>query len=150
MATLPDGKAISTTMRNLKKFSLILTTVFLILEAVLIAHHEMWRDEIQPWIIVRNSSSIYMMFQHLIAEVHPGLWYLMLYALSYFTDSPLGMQILHLIIAGAIVYIFARYSPFTKLQKVLFAFGYMIVYEYATISRSYSTGVLLIFILMQH
>ena len=55
------------------------------------------------------------------------------------------MQVLHLGIAAATVYVFARFSPFTRFQKGLFAFGYFPFYEYSIISRDYALGVLLFF-----
>ena len=113
----------------------------------MLIHHEMWRDELQAWLIACNSSSLYGLFQNLIIEIHPGLWHLMLYALTFFTRSPAAMQFLHWAIAGLIVYIVSRYSPFTRIQKALFPFGYMIVFEYGVVCRSYSTGVLLIFVM---
>jgi hypothetical protein len=39
-----------------------------------------------------------------------------------------------------IIYIFIQFSPFSKLQKVLFAFGYLPFYEYLVISRNYAWG----------
>ena len=49
-------------------------------------------------------------------------------------------------LATATVYIVLRFSPFTRLQKTLFAFGYFPFYEYAIVCRSYALGVLLLFI----
>ncbi|MDP8247692.1 MAG: hypothetical protein P9M00_06100 [Candidatus Tritonobacter lacicola] len=119
----------------------------MMLELIVISHHEMWRDEMQAWLIARNSSSIYALFRNFAEEVHPALWFIMLYIVNFATRSPLCMQFLHVIIAVAIVYIFAYFSPFTRLQKALFPFGYMIFYELSVISRCYSTGILLIFVI---
>jgi len=55
------------------------------------------------------------------------------------------MQLFHLFLATVVIYIFARFSPFTRLQKVLFSFGYFPFYEYCVISRNYGIGLLLIF-----
>ncbi|MDV2995516.1 MAG: hypothetical protein N4J56_005170 [Chroococcidiopsis sp. SAG 2025] len=49
----------------------------------------------------------------------------LLYAITRFTDNPLAMQLLHLLIAGGTIYVFAKFSPFTKLQKIfIYFFGY--------------------------
>ncbi len=68
-----------------------------------------------------------------------------LFLVSRITSSPLGMQVLHLIIATCSVYVFLKYSPFTRTTKLLFIFGYFPCYEYAVLSRSYALGVLGLF-----
>lgn len=118
---------------------------FLGLGLLLLVNHEMWCDEMQAWLIARDSNSIGELFQNLRYEGHPGLWHSALYLLSRFTTQPLAMQWLHLILATGAVYIFLKYAPFTKWQKLLFVFGYFPFFEYAAISRNYAVGVLLIF-----
>jgi hypothetical protein len=129
-----------------RNFSIIVTATFLILGAIFAFHHEMWRDEIQAWLIARDSSSVIDLFRNLKYEGHPGLWHLCLMPLSRITRSPVMMQAFHLIIAAASVYIFCRFSPFHKVQKALFAFGYFTFYEYSIICRNYAPGILLLFI----
>jgi hypothetical protein len=105
----------------------------------------MWRDELQAWLIGRDSSSIANLFHNVRYEHHPGLWYLCLYFITRFTHNPVAMQLFHVALATTVIFLFAKVSPFTKLQKVLFSFGYFPFYEYAIISRNYVMGVLLIF-----
>lgn len=108
--------------------------------------HELWRDEMQIWMLVRDSRSLLELFQNLRYETgHPFLWYLSLYGFSRLTRSPLAMQGLHLVIATAAVYLLAGFSPFSRLQKGLFAFGYFSLYEFGIISRNYGLGMLLLF-----
>lgn len=126
-------------------FTTSLILVFLALTFIGILNHEMWRDELQAWLIARDSSSISNLFQNLRYEGHPGLWHLCLYFLSRFTHNPIVMQLFHLALATGVIYLFARFSPFTKLEKTLFTFGYFPFFEYSIISRSYVLGVLLIF-----
>jgi hypothetical protein len=105
----------------------------------------MWQDEWQAWLIARESPSLPDLFRNLRYEGHPGLWHLGLFLTSRITPSPLGMQLLHLLVATGSVYVFLRYSPFTRLEKLLFIFGYFAFYEYAVISRNYALGVLGLF-----
>jgi hypothetical protein len=126
-------------------FIALLILVFLSLGFAGILNHEMWRDELKAWIIARDSSSISDLFHNFRSEAHPGLWYLCLYTLSRFTHDPVAMQLFHLMLATGVIFLFARFSPFTKPQKILFSFGYFPFYEYAVISRNYAIGVLLIF-----
>jgi hypothetical protein len=129
-----------------RNFSIIVTATSVILGAIFAFHHEMWRDEIQAWLIARDSSSVIELFRNLKYEGHPGLWHLCLMPLSRITWSPVMMQVFHIVIAAASVYIFCRFSPFHKLQKALFAFGYFTFYEYSIICRNYAPGILLLFI----
>ncbi|NJN86285.1 MAG: hypothetical protein HC881_08175 [Leptolyngbyaceae cyanobacterium SL_7_1] len=123
-----------------------LALVFALISAIGVWHHEIWRDEAQAWLISVNSPSLADVFQVLRYEGHPGLWYVLLYGIRQLTHDPLAMQLLHLGIATGVVYLFARFSPFTRLQKILFAFGYFPFFEYNLLSRSYSLGVLLLFV----
>jgi hypothetical protein len=128
-------------------FIVTASLVFLCLGLFGIARHEMWRDEIDAWMAARNSSSVLELLSNVRYNGHPLLWYLILYILSHFTNSLFCMQALHLIIAFFSVFIFLSYSPFSRLQKVLFSFGYFPFYEYAIKSRNYGIGIFLIFLL---
>lgn len=142
------GKAnqlINTVSQQQKKFTRLLTLVFFCLGFIGIINHAMWRDELNVWLIARDSNSLVELFGNIKYEGHPGLWYLCLTLLNQFTHNPVSMQVLHLLIATASVYIFVRFSPFTNLQKFLFSFGYLPFYEYLVISRNYALGILLIF-----
>ena len=127
-----------------KHYAFGLTFLFLAVGAFTASHHEMWRDEIQAWLLARDSTSIFNLFANLKYEGHPGLWHLCLMPLSRITHSPVIMQMLHLLITGVTVYLFVRYSPFNWFQKLLFCFGYFIIYEYAIVARNYAPGLLLI------
>jgi hypothetical protein len=138
--------AFYTTESRGDRFAWIIATVFFLLGAILLFNHEMWRDEINPWLLARDSTSVPNLFANVKYEGHPALWYLLLMALTRVSHSPTAMQALHLLIATSTVYVFARYSPFTVVQKVLFSFGYFPFYEYSIISRNYALGVLLVFV----
>jgi len=118
--------------------------IFLILGALNASRHEMWRDEIQAWLLAKDSSSPVQLLKNLKYEGHPGVWHLSLFPLSRITPSPIAMQPFHLIIACLSVYLFLRFSPFTKVQKALFTFGYFPFYEYCVICRNYAPGLFLL------
>lgn len=122
-----------------------LTVTYLAACAALLPFHEMWRDEVQAWLIARDTSSIADLYSVLKHEGHPGLWHVCLKLMNLLTGSPAAMQAFHVGTAAATVLVFARYSPFSNLQKSLFAFGYFPFYEYALVSRNYALSVLLLF-----
>ncbi len=134
-------------MINDRITNLLILMLFLVFGFLGILHHEMWRDELQAWLIARDSHTVPQLFENFRYEKHPFLWYVMLYGLTRLTDNPFSMQVLHLIIAASALAVFLYFSPFTKLQKFLFSFGYFPFYEYAVKSRNYALGVLFVFLL---
>lgn len=128
------------------KFIVIVLSVFLSGQLVMIHFHEMWRDELQAWLIARAASTPLDMYRNLYYEGHPPLWHGLLYIVTRFTGNPVFMQLLHVGIASAIAYVILRYSPFSRLQKVLLTFSYFIFYEYGVIARNYSLGILFMFL----
>jgi hypothetical protein len=131
--------------KNHHVFTIVVTFIFYCLGLLGILNHAMWRDELNVWLIARDSSSLLELFGNIKYEGHPALWYLCLYFLNQFTSNPVAMQLFHLLIATGAVFVFIKYSPFTRLQKVLFCFGYLPFYEYLVISRNYAIGLLLVF-----
>ena len=125
-------------------FALALTAAYALVLAFTLFHHEMWRDELQAWMIARDSTGVLDLFRNREYEAAPMLWHLLLMLVTRLTSSPAGMQVLHLAIASTTIFVVARYAPFNPLQKILFAFGYFPLYEYGVISRNYALGLLCI------
>jgi len=120
--------------------------VFAILGLIGILHHEMWRDEMQAWLLAKDSPSLGALYQNTVYEGHPLLWHLCLYGLAKISHNPRIMQGFHLLISISSFALIVKTSPFSWLQKRLFGFSYFIFYEYSVISRSYALGVLLVFL----
>jgi hypothetical protein len=126
------------------RFAAAVTIGFLAVAGLGILRHEMWRDEMQAWMLAANSGSLAELIHNLRYEGHPALWHLLVFALSRFTRHPQAMQLLHLAIAAAGVWLFASWAPFSRRVRGLFAFGYFPLYEYGIISRNYALGLLLV------
>ncbi|QWR78299.1 hypothetical protein [Candidatus Magnetomonas plexicatena] len=128
------------------KFAYTLTLVFSVLTLFNLLHHEMWRDELEAWMIARDASSLHGLIDNMRYQGHPMLWHLILYPITKISRNPIAMQMVHLVIATASAFIFLRFAPFNKLLKGLFVFGYFPFFEYATISRNYVVGILFLFL----
>ena len=128
-------------------FALALTFTYFLVGLFAAFHHEMWRDEIQAWLLARDSTGVFDLLRHMKYDGHPALWHLLLIPITRLTASPTGMQILHLLIATSTVFLVTRNSPLTPLQKVCFAFGYYSLYEYGVVCRNYAVSLLLVTIL---
>ena len=123
-------------------FALTLTFAFLIAAGFTALHHEMWRDELHTWIVGRESHSLLQMYQNTRYDGHGFMWYLMVWPLTRISENPAAMQVLHLAFAVTTAYLLARFSPFSRVQRVLLVFGYLFFYEYTIIARNYALGVL--------
>lgn len=111
-----------------------------------ILQHEMWRDEMQAWLLARDSSNILELIQFMEFEGHPALWHFLLYGLNHITHNVFGVQILHLLISIVMVWLVIKFSPFSILHKFLLSFSYFIFFEYTFISRNYNLGILFLFL----
>ena len=120
--------------------------IYIVLSIIGILNHEMWRDELQAWMVARDANSFIDLFRNLKYEGNPALWHILLFLLTRITDSPYSIQILHLAISFSFVFIFITKSSFNSLNKFLFISGYFILFEYNIISRGYGLGVLLLFL----
>lgn len=129
---------------NDRVFERVLISIFFVIGAIGIFNHAMWRDELNGWLLTRDSHTISELLTNVRYEGHPLLWYVLLDLLNRFTVNPVAMQVLHLAIATTSAFLFLRYSPFSKLQKALFVFGYLPFYEFLLISRNYAIGLLAI------
>ena len=127
------------------RFALMVTAGFFVVALTGLINHEMWRDEHQAWLVARDANSLSQLLDNMNYEGNPALWHFFLFYITRFTHDPIFMQAFHLLIATSFIFIFNRYAPLSNLHKILFSFGYFVLYEYALISRSYGLGVLIVF-----
>ena len=123
-----------------------LVGLFVLLVAVGLWRHEIWRDEAQAWLLARDSGSLRALFANSRHEGHPLLWHSCLFFLANISHSLRVMQGFNGLIAIASTVLIIRKSPFSLLHRGLITFGYFSFYEYAVLSRSYGLGVFLVFL----
>ena len=126
--------------------NLALTFLYFLISLFGILNHEIWLDEAHHWLLARDSTSILDLFNRSRYEGHPIFWNLLLYFVSRLTSNPIWMQVLHIGISTLAVYIFLSKSKFRFVWKLMFIFGYFMLFEYNLLSRNYMLGVLFIFI----
>lgn len=127
------------------RFAAAVTLAFAAVAGIGLWRHEMWRDELQAWLIPAGSATLGELLHNLRYEGHPVLWHLLLWPLSRIAARPEAMQVLHLAISAAAVFLFVQRAPFSRPVRALFALGYFPLYEYTVISRSYGLGMLFLF-----
>lgn len=109
--------------------------------------HVMWRDELQTWLVAKESSSLFDLYRNTRYEGHPLLWHLILWASSKITDNPNSIKVINSLFSITSCYLIIRYGRFPLVTRLLLAFGYYFSFEYAIISRCYGIAVLLAVIL---
>src|SRR6185312_2486350 len=125
---------------------LLLALPFLILLYVQLAHHVMWRDELNALAITWASPTISSLFWHVHHEGHPWLWYMILWIPSRFTQSILVLKYVQGVVSTAIILFVALRSPFQVWEKALVLGSYFFIFEYTVPSRMYGV-MLLVFVL---
>lgn len=129
-----------------KVLQLGLPIVFLILSVPRVLGHAMWRDEWQAWLLARDSATLADLYYNTRFENYPLLWHTLLWILNRLGCDYVSMQLLHVTIATAAVYVVVRFAPFTAVEKLVFSFGYFPFFEYNVISRCYGLGMLLMLV----
>lgn len=130
------------------RFAVLLTAVYAVVLSVGLSRHEIWRDEAKAWCLARESASLGELLHNRRYEGHPMLWYLLLFGASRINADPVAMQVVHGCIAVGAVAVFALFSPFGRVHKLLFAFGVFPLFEYGIVSRGYALGAVLLFLLL--
>lgn len=107
--------------------------------------HEISLDEARPWLIASEFGPG-SMFQVLLYEAHPPLWYFLLKFLTLFTDSPVMVQLLSSLFGILTCALILFRSPFSLIQKILLALNVYVLYQFSVVARLYSLEVFLIFL----
>jgi hypothetical protein len=134
-----------TAERTFPRFETVMLAVYALLISVVSALHEPWKDETQTWRLAIDSHGIADLVRNSRYEGHPLLWHLMLQAVGHLSRSWWAPVVLHVVVACVAAWLVLRYSPFTRLQKVLLVFGYWSAYEYSIVVRPYGLGMMLAF-----
>ena len=133
-----------------RAFAAAVVCAYLPVALFAIGHHEMWRDELHCWLVARDSATPWDVVHNRRYDGQPPLWYLLLWVLQKLTHDPLSMQIAHVAIALAVVWVFASRAPFGRPVRALFPFGYFLAYEYVALSRCYGLALLLALLVCVH
>lgn len=119
--------------------------VFATLLALATMRHEMWRDELQAWLIARDSHSLLQLFHALHYEGHPALWYLLLYIPSHLSPNPASMQAINFAISAGLAWLLVSARMLPRPIRLSIVFSYFVFFQYGEIARSYALAVLLLF-----
>ena len=125
-------------------YILVMATVVLLGVAGILTH-EWWEDEASVWLSVVGSHSILELFHNLGFNGHPRFYYIIVYGVQSLFGHPLALSFLNLFFSLLAIAFFMCAAPFSRLQKVFFAFGFFPLYQYGIIVRGYSLFVCVFF-----
>jgi hypothetical protein len=132
-------------VRRDRRIELALVGGFALVVGFVMLRHEMWRDELQAWLIARASSTPADLLHNTRFEGHPVLWYALLWPFAHLSHAPRLEQLIEWVLAiGATALVVLR-APLTLVQKSLYVVGYFAVFEYGVLARSYTLGILLVY-----
>ncbi len=126
-------------------FDIVCILAYTVLTLLLVLHHEPWRDEARPWLLVQKFGFFELFFRKLSQEGHPFLWYFLLFPFVKFGFPYSAMLLLNWIIAVGAAALFVIKAPFPRVFKCAFIFSYYMFYEYAVIARNYALSTFILF-----
>ena len=126
--------------------NLLLTLPFLVFFYIQLAHHALWRDELNAFGIAAGSPTLRSLLANVRYEGHPWLWYVLLWFVSKLTHDPVGMEWLQAAIGTAIYLVLGLLSPFRWWEKLLIFLSYYVIFEYTVMCRMY--GLVFLFALL--
>lgn len=124
----------------------ILLTGYLVFNGILLAGHELWRDEANVWLIARDLSPI-QLFREIRYQGHPCLWYLLVmpFAKLGFPFKTISALSFIVMAFGAGIFIFR--APFHPITKFVCLLSPIFSYYYPVVARNYCLIALLLILL---
>lgn len=135
--------------RREKKGNIILLSMFaayLVFNGILLAGHELWRDEANVWLIARELTPI-QLFREIRYQGHPCLWYLLVmpFAKLGFPFKTISVVSFLIMAVGAGVFTFK--APFHPITKLICLLSPIFSYYYPVVARNYCLIALLLILL---
>lgn len=127
----------------------ILAAVFLgylIFNGILLARHELWRDEANVWLIAKELSPLEL-FAEIKYQGHPCLWYVLLMPFAKAGLPFRTISFISYLIMAVTTGLFLFKAPMRKIVKTAAVFSPIFTYYYAEIARNYCLIALLLVLL---
>ena len=133
-----------------KKKEFIIATVlfagYLLFNGILLAGHELWRDEANVWLFARDASPIQLL-REIKYQGHPCLWYFIVMPFAKLGFPFFTISVLSFLVMALAAGIFTYRSPFHSVTKAICLFSPMFSYYYSVVARNYCLIALLLILL---
>ena len=118
-------------------FNISLIVIYAVFTFLLALHHEMWRDEAQAWLLLKNLNFSTFLSQ-LKVEGHPILWYLMIKPFISLGLPYTKMFIISWLLSVITVGLFVKHYPYGNISKIIILLSLPFVYIAPVFVRSYT------------
>lgn len=122
-----------------KKEVIVLTILFagyLLFNGILLAGHELWRDEANVFLVARELSPL-QLFREIRYQGHPCLWYLIVMPFAKAGFPFKTISVLSFLVMAAAAGIFAYRAPFHPVTKAACLISPVFSYYYPVVARNY-------------
>ena len=125
----------------------IVVCTYLIFVSANLRAHELWRDELQAWLIAKVSSNPIEVVSNVRYEGRPPLWHEVLWVLTRISESPDSIKILNLLLVSCAAILISRIKILNTFALLGLFFGFYFAYGYSAVSRDYTLILFLISLL---
>ncbi|MFH1282973.1 MAG: hypothetical protein ABII27_04850 [bacterium] len=131
---------------NYKYSNILLIAIYAAIIIFVSSFHELWHDEARALNYILESRSVKALLSSLVNnnEGHPFLWYIILYSAYKLFNSTVVLKAINIFFAVASVALILRKSPFPSIIKLMFSFGYIMLFLFPVLNRGYSLSGFLI------
>lgn len=132
-----------------KKRVIILTVLFagyLLFNGMLLAGHELWRDEANVWLMARELSPV-RLFREMKYQGHPFLWYFFVMPFAKAGFPFQTISVISYLVMAVTAGIFLYKAPMHGITKGVCLFSPMFTYYYSVVARNYCLAALILVLL---
>lgn len=126
--------------------ALVLFAGYLIFNGILLAGHELWRDEANVWLLSRDTTP-WQLLREIKYQGHPCLWYLIVMPFAKLGLPFPTISVLSFAVMAATAGIFVWKAPFSPVTKAVCLISPMFSYYYPVVARNYCLVALLLILL---
>lgn len=128
---------------------MILLAGYLVFNGIMLAGHELWRDEANVWLIARDLSPI-QLFREIRYQGHPCLWYLIVMPFAKLGFPFKTISAISFLVTSIGAGIFTFRAPFHPITKFVCLLSPIFSYYYPVVARNYCLIALLLVLLAHY
>ena len=126
-----------------RALKVLVILLYSVLCGFFIAKHAMWRDELQLWLVASKSENLIDLISNKEYEVRPYLWFLICWIMSRFSRNPEILKIFNFGVCIALATILLFRCKNSLILRIVFLFGFLMLFGYSAISEEYLFGTLI-------
>lgn len=146
---MKDGRTFMKEMWKEKKHIIVILLFagYLIFNGIMLAGHELWRDEANVWLFARDASPLQLL-QEIKYQGHPCLWYFIVMPFAKLRFPFQTICVLSFLVMAVAAGLFVYKAPFHPVTKGICLFSPIFSYYYSVVARNYCLIALLLILLV--